>query len=320
MPYHYQTGTAANAKDLKTSFVNFCVNTVGSFFVEQINNNEKIDNSSADSYGRDTTYLAIGGQDRWYITTGIDGATVDYRNYIRTGVVTGHLDTGLGGPPYSYRDQAGYTYEATTNELTGPYTKYHFFGGQEGLEGNYAYCVVETTVGLFAHFGIGQLDRIGSLRCPFAICTYWNMSSSYWRSVSSNRHSRMFDGWSTYYGSRPHLRIEQENDPGAYLFGYDGNHCYGGSGAGLNSYIISDGPNAFNGRTMLMPNHVYCNDRGDPDWMRLVGIAPAFRSLRIDNLQPEDIVDTDWMIFPIKAKNSAAGPNSGNYGFAYKFQ
>ena len=317
MPYNYQTGTAANAADLKATFVNFCVNTLG-WTLLQTNTHEKVDNSSNDTNGRDTSYLSVNG-DIFYIATGINGATVDYRTYLYTGVLQGHSDTGTGSLPYAYNNQTGYTYIASTNGLTGPYTKYHFFGGQEGVEGDYAYCVIETAVGIFAHLGIGHLDRIGSLKVPFAVGTYW--STSYERDVDSNRHSRMFDNWSTYNSAgRNHIWIDQTNSPGAYIFGYLNNHCWGGTGGGINSYLIEDGPNAFNGRTMLMPNHIYCNDRGSPDWNRIIGLAPAYRSIRIDNLQPEDIVDTDWMTFPLKAKNTTTGPNSGNYGLAYKFQ
>lgn len=318
MPYNYQTGTASNAADLKAAFVIFCRDTLGWTEV-RTNTAEKISNSSTDSNGRNTTYLSINGS-IWYIATGINGATTDYRYYINVGVVTSATDTSTGALPYSYRDQTGYVYEANTNDLTGPYTKYHFFGGQEGTEGHFAYCVIETTVGLFSHFGIGQLDRIGSITIPFAVCTYWNYGTSYWRSVSSDRHSRMFDNWSTNNGGRGHARVDQENGVVTMIFGYSNDHIYGGTGGGLNSYIISDAPNAFNGRSPLYPNHIYGSDRGSPDWNRILGIAPAFRSIRIDHLQPEDIVDTDWIVFPIKAKQSAAGPNSDVWGWAYKFQ
>lgn len=319
MPYHYQTGTAATPTDLKTIFVNFCVGTLG-WTNPFTNSLEKISNSANESLHRHTSYLQDPAGNTYFVSTGINGLTVDYRTYIQMGCLDNWADTSLGADPYAYDDLPGYVYVAQTNDITGPYTKYHMFGGQEGVGGNYAYCVIETTVGLFTHFGIGQLDRIGGISSTFAVGVYWNMTVSHWRSVSSSYHNRMFDGWGSFHaGARNHLKINQGN-ASQYIFSYTGDHAYGGVGAGLNSYLISDNPNAMNGRAMLLPNHIYVNDRGDPDWMRLVGLAPAFRTIRIDNLQPEDIVDTDWMVFPLRAKNAAAGPTSTVYGLAYKFQ
>jgi hypothetical protein len=37
-------------------------------------------------------------------------------------------------------------------------------------------------------------------------------------------------------------------------------------------------------------------------------------------LNAGDIVDTDWMVFPIKSKTATDKPNTGAYGIAYKWQ
>jgi len=306
----------------------FLVNVLG-WENKQTNLWEKVDDNPADSYGRKTNYYISPSPVRYYfLTTGIDGDEIDYRTYISGGCLEGWSETGLGGVPHSYHDQIGYQYVFTSNEFEGPYTKYHLFGGQEGVDGQYFYCVVETSAGLFNHFGLGQLDRIGSKTGSFAVSLYWSMSISYWRSVTNSHHQRMFDSHSSTYGGRGHLQYHQHTfapETENYLFGYSSDHCYGGSvggggkqNGGINGAFVGDGPSAFNGRTMLMPNHILLDDGAS--WKRMVGIAPAFRTVMIHNLQAEDIVDTDWMVFPIKAKNTTSGPNSGNYGWAYKFQ
>ena len=314
MARFYQTGTAASSGDLLSIISFFLTNTVGTWNLLYSNQAETYNGNSGDSNLRNSRYFSMNGG-YYFLTTGVN----DYANYMIGGVLEGVLDTNPIGTPYSYNNQPGYSRAFNANDMAGPYTKYHLFGGNEGVEGNYMYCVLETSSGLFTHFGIGDLNRIGSITGRFGVGLYWNMSASYWRSITSSRHQRMFDSNAHNYGVGAHLSYHQNVvAPTAETYQFGGSsQVYGGSIGGWNAQFIDDTPNTLNGRVMLMPNHVRVWDGA---WFRIAGIAPAFRSVRIDNLQAGDIIDTDWMTFPVKAKNAPTGPTSGNYGWAYKFQ
>lgn len=314
MARFYQTGTAATAGDLLSIISFFMTNTVGTWNLVHSNGAELFNNTNNEANTKNSRYFSMNGG-YYFLSTGIN----DYANYMIGGVIEGISPTDSGGSPYAYDDQVGYQRAFTANDMAGPYTKYHLFGGNEGVDGNYIYCVLETTAGLFTHFGIGDLNRIGSLTGRFAVGLYWNMGVSYWRSIGNSRHQRMFDSNAQNYGVGGHLSYHQTTtSPTPETFQFGGtNQVYGGSIGGWNAQFIDDNPNTLNGRVMLMPNHIRVWEGA---WYRIAGIAPAFRTLRIDNLQPEDIVDTDWMVFPVKAKNAATGPTSGVYGWAYKFQ
>lgn len=332
MAAYYQSGVCNNTNDLLAIADAFIVGSLG--WTQLQHQLEYIGGVVSDSTARNTYYYTVNGG-YYFMAGGIEGVSVDYRTYIKGGVINGHTPTPLEADPifiYAFDDQVGYQYTATANDFAGPYVKYHMFGGQEGTEGNYFYCVVEKTAGLFAHFGMGDLDRIGDTIGRFVVCLNWSYSAFYWRNVDSAYHQRLFDGHSSLNsGERGHLAFHQLTpdigDPGYdpavpenYIFGYDNSHVFGGVGGSLNLYFGEDSPNAFNGRTMLMPNYIHVDDRGSPSWQRIVGIAPAFRFLKMDNLQPEDIIDTDWMVFPLKTKNAATGPTSYNYAIAYRWQ
>ena len=325
MAAYYQTGVANNTTDLLAIIDEFIRNVVGGWTLVHYNPLEKINNSASESSHRTTYYYSHNNAYYW-MACGVEGVSTDYRSYIQGGVISSVQATDTGLSPYAFDDQEGYLYYATANDFTGPYTKYHLFGGTEGTDGSYIYVVVEKTAGLFTHWGMGSLDRIGTIQGHFAVCMNWNYSTSYWRSVSNNRHQRMFDGWSSYNsGARGHLSLRQRVDiifPAAdqYIWGFDGSHVYGSTGGSLAQYLGEDSPNQYNGRAMLIPMWCHCDDRESPSWQRIVGLAPAHRFCRIDNLQPEDIVDTDWMVFPFKAKNAATGPTSSVYGLAYRWQ
>lgn len=318
MARYYQTGTASSGLALHQIMEYFAVNTLGWNLLDT-NAWEKVGNSATDANRRRTTYWSVGGH-YLFMANGYEA----YDNYLAGGCLEGHTTSGLGGIPYSYADQQGYVYVGTADELYGPFTKYHLFGGTEGVNGHYLYAVVETTAGIFTHFGIGTLNQIGSVSTSFCVGLNWNMGTNYWRSATTHYHQRMFDSNAAYNsGGRGHVSHHQRLPVGEGECSYFGNNgtyqVYGGAVGGMNAEFIQDTPNTMNGRVMLMPNHIRLEDP-DSAWYRIIGIAPAFRSLNISNLQTEDIVDTDWMVFPMKAKNTTTGPNSGNYGWAYKFQ
>ena len=324
MAANYQSGVCNNTDDLLAIIDTFLTGTL-SWTKVYHNVLEKVDNNvSNESYHRNTYYYQHAGQ-YFFLAGGVEGLSVDYRTYIRGGCLNGVVNTATGLSPYAYDDQDGYQYSFVANDLAGPFTKYHLFGGQEGLNGEYFYCCVETAAGVFTHFGLGRLDKIGSIDASFAVGLFWSQSGYYWQNPSSGYHQRMFDGWSSFdSGSHGHISFYQLGTvppaPEQYIFGYNSANVYGSMGGSMGQYLYEDSPNAYNGRTTLIPQYIHCDDRGSPSWQRIVGLAPAIRFLNITNLQPEDLVDTDWIVFPMKAKNATTGASSAAYGIAYRWQ
>jgi hypothetical protein len=280
----------------------------------------------------------------------------------QTNTCIGQTPTTIGSPfgsaPWNYQTQPGYVGEAACSllEWGGVGTpgeqvmKYHFFGGVEN-GAPYFYCVME---GLaedatsqqrqrsFSHFGFGRVAKVGDYDGgEFYVGTAWNPSTSYAASPTSNFHCNMFDGKdTTYVANRSGLLFnnsrtvfdDQDNDTilDAYLFGYSYNNyqkrVYGDTTSGLITPLLTDGGRSvFTYKTELFRNYIRVYDiaRDDGTYM-IVGIPPAYRTVMIPNVQPEQqYTDRDghtWIIFPLRGKynDSIAKPSSGFYGLAYR--
>lgn len=336
MANNYQTGTATDPQHLKTIIDSF-LGGLGWSIDAKTEYNGGIPNggSATDAQTYYTTYYTKNA--RIYFLTHqknsddiLGGPLKEYVNPIVT-----IPDVPTGNEVYSIFNQESYSSYAQTNDIEGPFTAYHFFEGTEGDGGIYFYCVLETVAGVFAHFGMGELDKVGTLPAQFVVCTYWDQQASVVDNPLSGSHSSMFDGLTsplTRSGLLSCNQLTAEPNPEYYRFGYEtysggGINYYkrvrGGVRSGLNAYFHGRSPNAFNGRALLQPNYIdlYDTNAANGGWYRRVGLAPAFRSTMIQHLQAGDIVDTDWMVFPIKAKSGADGENNSNYyGHAYKWQ
>ena len=91
-------------------------------------------------------------------------------------------------------------------------------------------------------------------------------------------------------------------------------------------WMMQRSPNAYNGRSLLIPVELIIGqtDSATPASWIPVGRVNNAAFVNIANLNPTDLVLTDWMVFPWSAKNfgsnkvSDGAINSLNYGMAYR--
>lgn len=83
--------------------------------------------------------------------------------------------------------------------------------------------------------------------------------------------------------------------------------------------ILRSPPNSGTGRSILLPIWI---DQYDPavGLLRTTGYIPNIRVLNMNNLNPKEIILTNWQVFPIAQQDgdSVNVPNTFDYAFAYQ--
>jgi len=208
---------------------------------------------------------------------------------------------------------------------TSPIT-YHMFS-----DGNGSHCVVEWLGGVFQHINVGYLEKYGSwVGGVYVSGTYWNRSSTnganFYPWDSAPYHSRPFDASASgSVWNFGHIRADYLSQKVA-VFGKDS--ATGNIAVGLpmlTRYMIDRSPNAYNGRAALVPIEVLLGLEDDtrPSYWIPLGRVSNAAYINITNLNPVDTILTDWMVFPLSAKNSGGSVASGyinsmNIGMAYR--
>lgn len=199
--------------------------------------------------------------------------------------------------------------------------RYHFF-----TDGMATHCALEWLGGVFQHINIGYISKYGSWTGGVYVSgTYWaRTGSTDYPAWGSGSHARPFDGI-TNSGRNGIIRVSYLSQQVAQ-FGYQsgtGNIAFGMPL--LTRYMLDRSPNAYNGRAVLAPIEIFLGltDSNTPSAMIPLGRVDNCAYINIANLNPLDTILTDWMIFPLSAKNSGGTVssgyiNSGNYGIAYR--
>ena len=234
-----------------------------------------------------------------------------------------------------------------TNWMDGPFIAYHFFGSPVGVPDPYLYAVVEVQSGIFRHFGGGRLRRMGNyVDGSFCYATAQHFDASRisqtdwgghcWPFQASGRRSNSggvsatvsspvvaradCDGISPLHGWGGANGNVTPPTPASRLIGGGGQFTSSSEGLMIRSIggtLV--GPSGYTGRTYLTP--FYINLTRAPNFSPL-GYPPDLRSVRIDTLNPGDILTLggdEWMVFPVVRKNGVAGTqNSGDMGMAYR--
>ena len=234
---------------------------------------------------------------------------------------------------------SGNRHMVTLFPTAGPYERYWFFESDY-----YAHAVVETTVGFFRHFGMGQLSKIGRW---FGGEYYYG---SYPLNVANAKYTFNTIGLDPIYATTQGApcvygrKLNGDAFPG--IFGRDsppshwyamgtegdvqdqrvrgqltGNGCRGGTHAMLMKTHVSD----FNGFRGMWPIFVaHWHTTPVPDQIYPLGFQPDVRSVSVAGAIEggEEILsgaDT-WLVFPAHRKSATpiAGEWSGVFGLAYK--
>lgn len=270
------------------------------------------------------------------------------------------LKAGSTGVGYDYfwgfQDKAQPAITWVTGDISGDVT-YHLFGGFEG-SGTFLYCVIETPDKEYSHFGFGRLDKIGNYNGGEFACgqMWWENRNNESNDVGSNYHVRMFDSnninnaegtsshlnggrhqWNTVHDyPNPHVymwpgyEVGMNNDhllggdDAARYYTYGGPHwepwqAYGCSVGGMNTPFLANGISTFNGNALFNVDYTRVYDQIQGAWI-IIGQAPAFRSVRMDQIQENEVVG-DYVVFPVKSRNIGTlgtDNNSRYYGWAYR--
>lgn len=216
---------------------------------------------------------------------------------------------------------------------TGP-LKYFMYG-----DGDSGHCVVEWIGGAYQHINIGYLQKYGSFTGGVYVTGSANNRQNDSGGIYYNDFSSFigmpFDssgggaGANSYPG---HVRADY-NSQTIHSFGSSVNP--GGVAASLyfkgrdstesGVWLLQRSPNAYNDRAILIPTEIMLasSDSNTPSQWVPAGRVNNAALINITNLNPGDSILTDWMVFPLSAKNSGGTVtsgyiNSGNYGMAYK--
>lgn len=186
-----------------------------------------------------------------------------------------------------------------------PFVRYHLFS-----TANYMYFVVETSAGVFAHFGWGELDD-----CIF------------FYGQGNNRGYTSYHEREPYYpfnGNNAGLILTNNKVKEKSLREFDVYYNSYGQLAMRNVLVYS--PSKSTGVTPLLPFFLF-TESDDKQSHDFHGQVPDMRALNITHFLPAEsymLGDDEWVIFPVKAKRFPADPipstklHSDLFGIAYK--
>ena len=203
--------------------------------------------------------------------------------------------------------------------------RYHFFS-----DGDSTNAAVEWLGGAYQHINIGALKKYGAFTGGLYVTgTYWNRGAvnfGNYGAWDSSNHNRPFDALNPIIAAcGGHVRVNYLAQPVAF-FGYQtpvGNIVFGMQL--LSMYMLNRSPNAYNGRAVLVPIEILLGleDSLSPTHYKPLGRVENAAYVNITNLNVLEEILTDWVVFPLSAKNSGGTVASGyinslNYGIAYR--
>lgn len=232
--------------------------------------------------------------------------------------------TGFDGGQ-TWDNQPGRGQHANTNFVAAPIKQYKFFGAA-----SYFYISIQKQTAIYGHAGIGVLEKCGTwVGGEFCFGTYITLDPNgpnyRWDDPYYSTHAYPFDSMSGY--SRPgSVRVDTGYGTSVWHT-FNTSSTLKAIGQGRRNALmermrVRNGPNEFNGQTILLP--VYCYVRKqvpEAAWL-YAGKPPDLRMLNITGLNYEDTLvlgPDNWNTFPILQKNGASRqPNSSFYGIGYK--
>lgn len=214
--------------------------------------------------------------------------------------------------------------------ITGPHVGYHLF-----TDGVALHVAVEVATNSFTHFSFGEVTKTGTFAGgQFVTVQYappsattagqldilagqvsWPFASNVVGTVQGNGVTFL-----------SHMRMDVLGTNRVHVFSGTitpdaANTCWSLTWASTcGRRLIEKSPNVFNGRSVIIPHTIICSTSGVTSPYYQVGSIPNAGVLNIENIAPKDLVNTDWMVFPIGVKGTTATTNinSRNFGVAYK--
>lgn len=254
----------------------------------------------------------------------------DERLWLQLGLSTGYLaPVGSSQPGETFLTS---TDRCSVNFGLSLYQEYYFF---LDTTADTFYCVVEETLGIYRHFGFGSYNTIGQSAVTGGGCFVWGSYTSYLTaSAASSRNSWPAYAWNATTNPPKFTGCASfERGSGREVL-FNGN--YGSMG----DRYVSDNPvkesgtgnawgtagmqilpwwmsvNQYNNRMAVLPMNIWVTRPSS--LYSLAGQYPSVRLVNLKNVAPEQIIDGDWMCFPVFRKGTTGDYATGNVGLAYK--
>lgn len=304
----YATGVPSNFNDVVNALINFMVSdggfTLGSTWTFSGSPTTPDTASTGTSYtaralSRDGQFVTL-----CWKTTAPDALFMNSSTAISTSL---KLYNQTGAAPASCKVTVGTT----------P-VRYHLFS-----DGNATHCVVERLSGVFVHINAGVIQKYGSFTGGiFVSGTGWGSDAN---AIFSTAHCRPFDGKNSSTSIAGHVRASYLTASVAYFTDAETGFGFVRGLPLLIDWLLDRSPNSYNGRAALLPIELVIGlelGTSAPTAYKPLGRVNNAAYLNIANLNPGDTLLTDWMVFPLSAKN-AGGTGTGfvnslNYGLAYR--
>ncbi|ALT58005.1 structural protein [Pseudomonas phage SM1] len=213
----------------------------------------------------------------------------------------------------------------------GPYTTYWLFVTEQ-----YVHLVVEVQSKVYAHFGIGTLDKRGSSYGGGFYTQHhklsYNPSSSEGNGLSDAATQYVWDSFRSVNNSRCQVDIRDGEIAGRELLGVYTNNAGAGDrgwsalGHGSDTYHPDDSyldasANQMTGETVLIPNRVYMI--GNQSRLRPLGEVADFAFCDMSFCSPAQVQiygSEEWIVFPAFRVGISALTSSLQRGNAYRIR
>lgn len=328
--------SAANPTDLLEEFCDFAVANAG--FTRETNL------TGVSGYITDIFILSKNGLYWWFGV--IQGTNANYGSY---GEIHGRMMLVAPTSSNLLTNTIGQYYRTKVslfNRPIGPYTKHRFY-----TDGTEVFAILEITPGAYTQFVIGRLStKYGTwtggdfLAGTHVYIAYYSGSTGW---PSTNLYAYMSLPFNAYSGIRynsdtasgfGHIywpqRSQGDNkdfcpncaatltDTNLYHQHFNGSIHVFTTGT-FNDVLYNNSKNVFNQRNVIGGNLIFANDSTVQDSTArfiIAGAVKNYRPILLTGLNPEDIVDVSWDVYPISMKggDSMTYPNTGDFGVAIK--
>ena len=281
-----------------------------------------------------TNMYSFKSPENWYYNFNFTNTSIE--TTVTKSKPSGSITNGM--PAYSQADGTGYSLTKTSN-FTYPFVARHFF-----TNGKLVVMVIEISSGVFRHHAFGKFETFGNVDGgEFAGGTNTSTYSyaNNYRNIGTTKVND-YQYSNTYYYTHP------------FIFGWNtssdtGNNnsfCWIRKGdkfirvnansqsssynvveycCGYNTPFYGAGGNNYNGRVQLYPivwNIIRAyQSNATSTFPQIPMYYTDFVALvDIKDLLPEDVVNNNWVVFPLVSKSTTLIRDVGttNYGIAYK--
>jgi hypothetical protein len=307
----YSTGTASDIDDLiNVKLKAFAI--ANGWTVNEDNWPTFISLSKGTCFVNFQRYLASGTDPFGYPYT-------DHRLYAR--ISSGYGPGGFTGQPNVA------AYDAIANDLTGPFTSYHFFSGPT-VGPQYIHAVIETRAGFYVHIFFGEADTLTlgiTPRPAYLAVSYYhwwaysaNPSARYEGKAGIGVHAFLFassntDNFQLYIGgadSQEPVKVGTQVLQICRPFNTLGDYITSSGAGHFADAVHSLGLNPINGVTPFLPAPLLVEFPSNVEAFFPLGVVPDFRFCSLHGRQAGEEVQLSgdtWKFFPMRRRREDGG-------------